>query len=93
MTGNEKAFERELEVFRKDGESAAQFFYAEMAINEVARRRPAVLRFLNRNAMFWNTASGAMQSAGFMALGRSFDQGSPHNIDRLVKLAQDDPAM
>jgi hypothetical protein len=93
VTASEKAFERELEVFRKDCESAAQFFYGHMAINEVARRRPAVFAFLDRNAMFWNTASGAMQVAAVMAMGRSFDQGSPHNIDRLLRLAQADPAM
>lgn len=93
MTANEKAFERELEVFRKDCESAAQFFYGHMAINEVARRRQVVLAFLNRNAMFWNTTSGAMQAAAIVAMGRSFDQGSPHNVDRLMKLAQGDPTM
>ena len=91
--GNEQAFERELEIFRKDCESAAQCFYGHLAINEVGLRRPAVQRFLNRNAMFWNTAAGAMQVATFMAMGRSFDQQSPHNVDRLMKLAQDDLAM
>ena len=90
---NEQAFERELEVFRKDCESAAQCFYGDLSINEVARRRPAVLKLLNQNAMFWNTATGAMQVATFVAMGRLFDQGSPHNVDRLVKLAQDDPSI
>jgi hypothetical protein len=90
---NEQAFEGELEIFRKDCESAAQCFYGQLAINEVALRRPAVHLFLNKNAMFWNTAAGAMQVATFMAMGRSFDQGSPHNVDRLVKLAQNDPSM
>ncbi|MEW5982204.1 MAG: hypothetical protein AB1806_07515 [Acidobacteriota bacterium] len=93
MTSNEKAFERELEILRKDCESAAQFFYGHMAMNEVAKRRPRVLDCLNRNALFWVTASGAMQSAAIMAMGRSFDQTSPHNIDRVIRLAQDDPAM
>src|SRR2546430_1762268 len=91
MMRNEQAFERELEIFRKDCESAAQCFYGHLAINEVALRHRAVHKFLNQNAMFWNT--GAMQAATSMAWGVSFDQGSPHNVDRLVKLAQDDPSI
>jgi hypothetical protein len=90
---SEQAFEQELEIFRKNCESAAQFFYGQLTINEVASRRPAVHSFLNQNAMFWNTAAGAMQVATFMAIGRSFDQHSPHNVDRLLKLAQADPGM
>jgi len=43
--------------------------------------------------MFWNTASGAMQATAMMAIGRSFDQSSPHNLDRSLKLAQADPVM
>jgi hypothetical protein len=34
-----------------------------------------------------------MQVATFMAMGRSFDQGAPHGVDRLLKIAQDEPAM
>jgi hypothetical protein len=52
MTLQEDAFERELEVLRKDCESAAQFFYGYMAINEVGARHPQVLNCLNRNALF-----------------------------------------
>lgn len=64
-----------------------------MAINEVARRRRTVLDYLNRNALFWVTASGAMQSGAIIAMGRSFDQRSPHNVDRVIKIAQDHPAI
>lgn len=39
--------------------------------------------------LFWNTAMGAFQTAFFITLGRIFDQKSPHNIDRLLKLAQE----
>jgi hypothetical protein len=93
MTITEKAFERELELFRKECEGAAQFFFGYLAIHEVAKRREAVLRLLNRNAMFWNTATGAMQTAALIAVGRVFDQASPHNIDRLLKLGQDSPSI
>ncbi len=93
MTAEETRFERELELFRQECESAAQFFFGYMAVHEVTRRRPLVWGLLNRNAMFWNTATGAMQSAAIIAMGRIFDQGSPHNIDRVLKIAQDHPSM
>jgi hypothetical protein len=80
MTTEERNFERELELFRTECESAAQFFFGYLAIHEVAKRREAVHRLLNANALFWNTASGAMQTAAVIAIGRIFDQGSPHNL-------------
>ena len=93
MTTEEVAFERELELFRQECEGAAQFFFGYLAVHEVAKRRESVFRLLNRNALFWNTATGAMQTAAIIAVGRVFDQGSPHNIDRVLKLAQDNPSM
>jgi hypothetical protein len=93
MTNEESAFERELELLRKESEGAAQFFFGHLAINEMAKRREAVLRLLNRNAMFWNTAAAAMQTAAIVAVGRVFDQGSPHNIDKVLRLAQNHPSI
>jgi len=88
MLNEERIFERELELFRKECEGAAQFFFGHLAINEMAKRRESVLRLLNRNAMFWNTAAAGMQTAAIVAIGRMFDQGSPHNIDNVLRLAQ-----
>ncbi len=36
---------------------------------------------------------GALQTAGFIALGRIFDQNSKYNIDRLLRLAQNNPSI
>jgi hypothetical protein len=93
MMTEETRFEQELELFRNECESAAQFFFGYLAIHEVAKRRKSVFQLLNRNAMFWNTATGAMQTAAIIAVGRVFDQWSPHNIDRVLKLAQDSPSI
>ena len=38
----EAKFDRELELYRQECESAAQFFFGYLAIHEVARRREAV---------------------------------------------------
>lgn len=87
----EKQFELELEVFRTEAEGAAQFFYAYLAVHAVAADHRPVHRLLNTAALFWNTNLGALQAAAFIALGRVFDQKSAHNVDRLLKIAQDNP--
>ena len=43
----EEQFERELEVFRTEAETAAQFFYAFLAIQASAGAKKAVHRLLN----------------------------------------------
>jgi hypothetical protein len=93
MTDQEREFERELELFREECEGAAQFFFGYLAIHEMAKRRESVLQLLNRNAMFWNTAAAGMQTAALIAIGRVFDQGTPHNIDRVLGLAQRNPSI
>ena len=93
MTKNGREFKRELEIFRTECESAAQFFYGYLAIHEVARRRKNVFRLLNENALFWNAVLGALLSAAVMAIGRVFDQRSPHNLDKVLHLAEDNRTM
>src|SRR5450755_832398 len=84
-------FERELEIFRTEAEAATQFLYAYLAIHQVAGRHRQVRDALNSAALFWNTNLGALQTSTFIALGRVFDQQakSKHNIDRLLRIAQD----
>ncbi len=89
----EKQFERELEVFRTEAEGAAQFFYAYLAVHAVAADHRPVHRLLNTAALFWNTNLAALQTAAFITLGRIFDQNSTHNVDRLLKIAQDNPTI
>ena len=49
----EKQFERELEVFRTEAETAAQFFYAFLAIHASAGAKNPVFRLLNAAPLFW----------------------------------------
>lgn len=88
MTPSEK-FEHELEVFRTESEAASQFFYAYLTVHAVAAERNGVYRALNEAPLFWNTSLGALQTATFIALGRVFDQKSPHNLDKVLRIAQD----
>lgn len=87
------AFENELEVFRKEVSTATQFFYAFLTVHAAAGDRKSVFRLLNTAPLFWNTNLGALQTTTFIALGRIFDQGSKHNVDRVLRLAQSSPAL
>jgi hypothetical protein len=85
-------FENELEVFRREAESAVQFFYAWRTVNEVASKDKSVIAALNKAPLFWNTSLGALQTAAFIALGRVFDQEqNTHNIDRVLRIGQRNP--
>lgn len=93
MTTEEQAFLRELEIFRGNCEGSSQHLYAYLAIHSVAKRRRPVARALDRHALFWNTVAGALQTSAIIALGRVFDQDTPHNVDVLLRLAQRNPGM
>lgn len=88
MTPEEKAFDEELDIFRREVESGLQFFYGWLAINGVAGKDKAVERALNESSLFWLTVLGALQSSTFITLGRLFDQQSPHNVDTILGMAQ-----
>jgi hypothetical protein len=88
MTPTESAFEGELELFRREVDSAIQLFYASVALNGYAFKSKTALAALNDTPLFWNTVKGALQSSTWMVLGRIFDQKSPHNVDKLVQMTQ-----
>jgi hypothetical protein len=88
MRMEETWFEQELEVFRTEIEAAVRFFYAYLAVHNVAARSEPVFSLLNEAALFWNTSLAGLQTAAFIALGRMFDQKSKHNLDKLLSLAQ-----
>lgn len=84
----ERQFESELETFRKESEEASQFFYAYLAMHEVARHNRPVFSYLNKNALFWNTVAGALQISALIALHRIFNHRSRHNVDSLLRVAE-----
>ena len=84
----ERQFRNELDTFRGDAGAAAQFFYAYLAIHETARRHPAVLTYLNENALWWNTVAGSLQMSALVSVHRIFNSRSRHNIDSLVRVAE-----
>jgi nitroreductase len=90
----EEQFQSELEVFRTEAESASQFLFGYFAVHAVAFDRKQIHRLLNTAPLFWNTALGALQlSAAHIALGRIFDQETTHNVNRVLRLAQQNPTI
>jgi len=89
----EAAFEAELEHFRMQAEGVVQFLATYLTIHMTAAHNAAVHRMLNGSALYWSTVLGALQQSAFITLGRIFDQGSEHNIDRLIGLAQARPSL
>src|ERR1700730_3347819 len=86
-----KQFEHELEIFRKDAQGVAQFFYAYLTIHQIAGELKSVFRLVNNAALFWKTTLASLQTATLIALGRIFDTRSPHDIDSIVAFAENNP--
>ena len=89
MATPEQQFIRELEVFRTEAQAGAQFLYAYLSFNSIVSEKKKTYREVNKTPLFWNTTMGSLQTSFFIVLGRIFDQNSTHNIDRLIKIAQE----
>lgn len=91
MKDPETDFEEELEVFRTEVQSGTQFFYSYLAIYAEIGKNKKALDGINKTPLFWATNIGALHTASFISLGRIFDQKSNHNVDRLIRKAQNYP--
>ena len=89
MATSEQQFIRELEVFRTEAQAGAQFLYAYLSFNSIINEKKKTFREINKTPLFWNTTMGSLQTSFFIVLGRIFDQNSTYNIDRLIKIAQE----
>ena len=83
MSGS-RDFEAQLLTFRTESGLAAQYLYAEMAVQHAASRSSRLLKRLNQTPLFWNVHLGATQVAAYIALGRIFDTTSRYNVDALL---------
>jgi hypothetical protein len=91
MTTPEQQFKRELEIFRTEAGAASQCLFSYLAVHAVASNRRDIHRLLNTAALFWNTALHALQLSAHIVRGRIFDQNSPHNVDKVLSIAQKNP--
>jgi len=93
MEEDKNIFSSELEVFRGEVSEAIQYFYAYLSIHASLSDNKKALQIVNKAPMLWKTVLGALSTSFFIVLGRIFDQNSKHNIDRLIKVAQNNTAI
>jgi AbiU2 len=67
-------FERELEIFRTEEETAQQYFFSYLSVRSLAAKNHAVLAQMNTAPLFWATIHHAMLLSAIVALGRIFDR-------------------
>ena len=79
-----RRFEIQLENFRRESATAAQYIYAEMAIQHAASKSKKLLNRLNNTPTFWLSCNTALQSSAYISLGRIFDTKSNYNVDALL---------
>lgn len=89
----EIVFEQELEYFRREVQGGIQLFFADLTFHTVVHDKPSILKRLNETSLFWNSTLYAWQSGYFITLGRIFDRSSPHNVNRLMEIAVQHPAI
>ena len=86
----EDRFEYELEVFRRESDEAVQHLFAYLTMHAVAGDHRSVGELYNSAPLFWLTAMRALQTSVFIVLGRIFSQDSEHNLDTLLRIADED---
>jgi hypothetical protein len=91
MSPEEAEFVAELHNFDSEAQHAAFFLYATFSIDHAAAQSRRLLNRLNRTPTFWVTIRVALRTSAYITISRVFDQGSPHNVDRLIRLAQNNP--
>ncbi len=74
----------QLDNFRHEAYSAAQYLYADMAVQHAASKSERLLVRLNMTPRFWLTHTAASQIATYICLGRVFDTKSLYNINALL---------
>jgi hypothetical protein len=83
MSGH-RDFLVQLDNFRNEAYAAAQYLYADMAVQHAASQSKKLLDRLNMTPSFWLIHSAGMQVATYVAIGRIFDTTSRYNINALI---------
>jgi hypothetical protein len=86
----EARFEYELEVFRRESDEAVQHLYTYLTMHGAAGDHKSVRALFNSTPLFWLTTLRALQTSVFIVLGRIFSQDSEHNLDALLRIAEED---
>lgn len=85
-----REFTAQLENFRHESSIAAQYIYAEMAIQHAASMSQKLLERLNDTPRFWIACGSALQSSAYISFGRIFDVTSKYNVNALLDSMEHD---
>ena len=78
-----------LRTFKRQADDCVAALYAYLTIHTVAGASRPIREHVNENALFWNIALHALQSALILALGRVFEHNTPHNIHTFMQVTSD----
>jgi hypothetical protein len=87
------AFERHLETFREEVDTAQQYFFSYLGIRDLIAKRRDVFDEMNRNSQYWIVSHHAMIMSTFIAMGRIFDGKSKFNLGHLKHVVARDPSL
>lgn len=86
----EQQFDGHLTALKNDGRAASIFVYSEITLNHFFGGDTDLFDRVNEHAGFWNGVLAALQTSGFIALGRMYDQdGSTHSLHALLRFIED----
>jgi AbiU2 len=85
-----RSFVGELTIFHEEQAIAQRYFFGYLTIRNKAAEDSELLGVINLNSWFWITVDHSLLLATFIALGRIFDQDTPHNIDQLMSAVSAD---
>jgi hypothetical protein len=85
MTPQETAVVEALQRLKRQADDCVTCLYAYLSIHAVAGQSRLLKDHINENALFWNTALYALQSALILALGRVFETNTPHNVSTFMR--------
>lgn len=77
-------FTIQLENFRHESSIAAQYIYAEMAIQHATSKSKKLLGRMNITPRFWIACGAALQTSAYISFGRIFDVTSKFNVNALL---------
>lgn len=89
LTQADRDFRETLDAFGEEARSCATLIYSELSLHHFAGSDPDVLNRVRLHPAFWNAITGGLQSGGFVALGRIYeDKERPASARTLLDMAE-----
>ncbi|HEY7640198.1 MAG TPA: hypothetical protein VH814_10770 [Steroidobacteraceae bacterium] len=90
MNQFEQQFEAHLTALKSNARAASIFVYTEITLHHFFDGDLDLFNRVNEHAGFWNGVLAALQTSGFIALGRMYDEDSnAHTIRALLRFVEE----